>query len=91
MMIADFLILDARMPRSLKFCIQKAASYAHDLCTEYSAKNQSLALLTQARERLNAQSIDTILDAGLHEFLVAFNQQNSQIAQQIERDFRFYE
>ncbi len=91
MMIADFLILDARMPRSLKFCIQKAAAYANDLCTEYSTKHNSLTLLNQARETLNAQSIDIILDTGLHEFLVAFNQRNSVITQAIEKDFRFNE
>jgi uncharacterized alpha-E superfamily protein len=91
MMIADFLILDARMPRSLKFCMQKASAYASDLCTEYNVRVPSLSLLTDARNRLGSQSVDMIMDSGLHEFLGDFIMRNKTIAQQIERDFRFYE
>jgi uncharacterized alpha-E superfamily protein len=79
------------MPRSLKFCVQKAAAYASDLNAEYGTKLPSLSLLSEAHGHLNAQSIEQIMDSGLHEFLSDFVTHNHAIAQQIERDFRFYE
>ena len=40
--IADFLILDRRMPRSLLYCLRKIAGNLGHLCADYSVRRPSL-------------------------------------------------
>mgnify|MGYP000123790063 CR=1 FL=1 len=88
--IADFLILDKRMPRSLAFCVSKLC---HNL--DYLAKDAGGVV--KAREKAGAledgllsKDIGAIFEYGLHEFLQTMLKEFSGISRQIEEDFRFY-
>lgn len=88
--IAEFLILDQRFPRSLHFCIDKIRSNLFGLAHEYGHETSAHELLRGLGTRFHQSNIDTILEAGLHEFITAFIASNQQVAQAIERDYRFY-
>lgn len=87
--IAEFLILYEKMPRSLIFCSQKISDNLGYLEQDYGVSHSSCAAAKAATERLQNSSIDHIFDQGLHQFIEEFTAQNSQLAAQIEHDYRF--
>lgn len=89
--IADFLILDRRMPRSLAYCYEQITGSLSSLSAEYGANIDSQIVADDVRDRLSDLSIENIFDLGLHEFLRRFIVDNSALAASIEKDFRFYE
>lgn len=88
--IAEFLILDGRMPRSLKFCMSKIKDNLVYLQNDYGVDLQSLAHATSLRANMGAGGIDAIFEDGLHEFLTQFLTDTAQLGALIEQDFRFY-
>lgn len=87
--IAEFLILDRRVPRSLIFCATKIRDNLGYLCTDDPAPPISLDMAMASEHRLDTTSIDDIFAGGLHEFLVGFLDDNAALGAQIEKDFRF--
>jgi uncharacterized alpha-E superfamily protein len=87
--IADFLILDRRMPRSLLYCMRKIAGNLGHLCSDYSVRRPSLDHVLALRDELEDLTIDQIMERGLHEFLTRFIQSNNALAGHVEEDFRF--
>ncbi|MBY9068518.1 alpha-E domain-containing protein [Hyphomonas sp. WL0036] len=88
--IADFLILDRRMPRSLLYCLRKISGNLGHLCADYNVRAPSLDIALSMRDDLEDGSIERIIDSGLHEFLTGYIQANNALAYQVEQDFRFY-
>jgi uncharacterized alpha-E superfamily protein len=89
--IADFLILNGRMPRSLAFCYEKINSNLTYLEREYGKRHAAHETAAAILERLRAGEIRAIMDAGLHEFLQDFIGQNSRVAAEIAEAYRFYQ
>jgi uncharacterized alpha-E superfamily protein len=87
--IADFLILDRRMPRSLLYCLRKIAGNLGHLCSDYGVRRPSLDFALSLRDELEDTTIDQIMERGLHEFLTKFIQSNNALAGHVEEDFRF--
>ena len=87
--IAQFLILDRRVPRSMAFCCSKTREQLAHLEGEYGTRQPSQALADTMCMRFD-QPIAAIFDQGLHEFLKASIRDTAALAQQIEQDFRFY-
>lgn len=87
--IAHFLILDERMPRSLRFCASKLAENLGYLGMSSDEPKPSLAMARQLYERLKDKNISSIFDEGLHEFLTSVINENARIGMQIEEDYRF--
>ena len=88
--IADFLILDPRLPRSLAFCYAKINDNLGYLAKDYGSRYQSHELAHTYLTGLREQSINEIFDSGLHEFIAKFIRNNNALGQQIEEDYRFY-
>lgn len=88
--IADFLIRDKRMPRSLAFCAAQIVTNLNLLAEDYGVRHASHDMADAMYARLKEKSIQSIFDSGLHEFIVGFIQGNAALASQIERDYRFY-
>jgi uncharacterized alpha-E superfamily protein len=88
--IAEFLILDRRFPRSLHFCIDKLRSNLFGLAHEYGHETEAHELMRGLGTRFHETRIEAIFDSGLHEFIQDFIATNRQVAQAIERDYRFY-
>ena len=89
--IADFLILDRRMPRSLYYCCCEVVDNLAALARLYDVRKPSHDMAEEAQARLNRTTIDEIFEAGLHEFIADFLVRNNALGSQIETDYRFYE
>ncbi len=87
--IADFLIMDKRMPRSLIFCVGKMVTNLGYIERDYQLELPCYARARALKTRLEECSIDTIFDEGLHEFLGGFITEVTEIGRQIETDYRF--
>jgi uncharacterized alpha-E superfamily protein len=87
--IANFLILDGRMPRSLTFCASKIVDNLGYLAVDYGERRKAHELADRLSARLNNRDIASIFDEGLHEFIGSVIQDNLNIAYQIEQDYRF--
>jgi len=88
--IAEFLILDQRMPRSLAFCYSKIGQYLDLLEQEYGVRQDSQVQADKVCAQLRAATVQDIFEDGLHEFLTDFIADTSRLANHIETDFRFY-
>ncbi len=87
--IAEFLILDSRFPRSLAFCYSKLTDNLRYLAMSYGTPSDSLAEAERIYTGFASLTAETILEDGLHEFLVDFLQQNRNLAQMVEQEYRF--
>lgn len=88
--IAEFLILDKRLPRSLSFCVNEMDSNLRYLNQEYDQSSSVSDMVKTLKEDMKSRTIDGIFDSGLHEFIGEFLQRNRAIAGQTETDYRFY-
>ena len=88
--IADFLILDRRLPRSLAFCYAKIIGNLNYLADDYAMRHPSHDLAGATFQQLKDRPIESIFETGLHEFLVEFIRRNTELGIQIEQDYRFY-
>lgn len=89
--IAQFLILDQRLPRSLAFCAQQICDNLGELSQSYGGEQPCLALARELANQRLSQTIDAIFDGGLHEFIREIIDLLIGLSGQIERDYRFYE
>lgn len=88
--IADFLILDRRLPRSLAYCYSEISTNLTYLEREYGETLDCHAKVRTIAAKLKSGSIEEIFSVGLHEFLDEFVRDNAALGQQIETDYRFY-
>ena len=88
--IAEFLLLDRRFPRSLMFCLDKLQSNLRGLAHQYGHESSSHEVLRGVSSRFHNITIEQIFESGLHQFIQDFIACNRQVAQAIERDYRFY-
>lgn len=89
--IAQFLILNRRMPRSLAFCAHKLRDNLGYLASEYGHNAPSFAKIDHIERAYLSFDIDDVFDYGLHEFIQAMLTSLSELGKQIEVDYRFYE
>lgn len=87
--IAEFMILDSRFPRSLYFSSRMIEANLKYLAKDYGKRMPCHDLIDAQIAKLRDQTIASIFDSGLHEFIGAFIRDNNTIGSQIERDYRF--
>jgi uncharacterized alpha-E superfamily protein len=87
--IADYLILNARMPRSLAFCYRNIAASLRLLAEAYGTRHQCHDTVDRTVRKLEVGSIKDIFDTGLHEFLDGFIADNNRLGDQVAQDYRF--
>ncbi|CAN7298574.1 alpha-E domain-containing protein [Pararhizobium sp. LjRoot235] len=88
--IADFLILNGRMPRSLAYCYEKIASNLGYLAREYGESHAAHATAAETLASLRSHSIKDVMDQGLHEYIENFISYNNRLGQEISDGYRFY-
>ncbi len=88
--IADLLVLDGRMPRSLAFCCAKIVDNLGYLATDYGERHACHDQAQDLLARLKTTSIQRIIESGLHEFIVDFLRDANALGKQIEQDYRFH-
>ncbi len=89
--IAQFLILDNRMPRSLAFCAKKLRDNLAYLAEDYGTRMPSRDLAEALCARFLSRPIEAVFDFGLHEFIQDFLRATAALGRQTEVDYRFYE
>ncbi len=89
--IAQFLLLDKRMPRSLNFCCSKIRDNLGYLASDYGERLDSQSCIDTLCRRFMSHDIDAIFDYGLHEYIQDFLSALADLSRQIEIDYRFYE
>ncbi len=89
--VADFLILDSRMPRSIAHCTSRAAKHLGHLQREHGGERIVASDRMDAlNERMKSGSIETILSDGLHEFLLAVMDDAVAISDSVAEAYRFH-
>lgn len=83
--VAELIILNAQMPRSLRSCYDRLTETLEDLCGSGAPECQRIA--GRIHSGLRYRRIDEVFEAGLHEFLTEFIEGNALVGQQLARDF----
>src|SRR3954447_20544373 len=81
--IADYLILNTRMPRSLAFCYRGLVSSLGLLAQEYKMRHPCHDMVERTLGKLEVGSIKDVFDTGLHEFLDGFIADNDRLGHQV--------
>ena len=87
--IADYLILNKAMPRSLYACYDQIDEALGDLSSLYGEEMPCLDTARSTLALLANGNIDTIFQSGLHEFLLDFIARNNRVAQEISDAYHF--
>lgn len=88
--IADFLILNAQMPRSLAHCYEKIVGDLAHLEADYGTRLKAHDTADEIYATLKSRNVRDIIDQGLHEFLEDFIRKNNQLGLEISEGYRFY-
>jgi uncharacterized alpha-E superfamily protein len=87
--IADFLMLNAQMPRSLKSSYLEIVAALSGLAQHYGEAAPCHALAEATLERMQEGDMNRIFQAGLHEFLQEFIAGNNRLASEIASAYHF--
>ena len=89
-LIAEFLILEEKMPRSLISCYEEILDNLKFIAEGHDVSYPSIDQAEEIMDNFKNSSIDIIFESGLHEFIRDFLQDNNSLSEQIQKDFRFY-
>ena len=89
--IAEFLILNKRMPRSLAFSVAKLQDNLRYLGRGESSPSPALQKANHITRMYLSHDIEAIFEFGLHDFIQKMLDLLADLSAQIERDYRFYE
>ncbi|RQU95830.1 alpha-E domain-containing protein [Burkholderia cenocepacia] len=87
--IADYLILNGRMPRSLRYCYGRVVSSLNLLAKDYGVTHPCHDTATKILQMLSDTSVDRIFKSGLHEFLTDFIGRNNSLGLEIAQAYNF--
>ena len=88
--IAEYLILDSRFPRSLKFCYSTLTQNLVNLSESYCKREECHIKMNKVSTQLENNDIHSIFNYGLHHFINDFIKETNELSLQIEIDYRFY-
>jgi uncharacterized alpha-E superfamily protein len=87
-LIADLLILNEQMPRSISSCYANLATYLDELSQAYGRQGQSQRTARSIRTRIQNTTISEIFqNRGLHEFLTEFITDNARLGEAIAEQY----
>ena len=79
-LVADLLILNRRMPRSLASCQKMIVGHLDSLAESYGRQGESQRLAAHTLNELQDARVDDIFQAGLHEFITDFLSRNNRLS-----------
>lgn len=88
-LVAEYLILNRLMPRSLAFAYEEIAQTMRELSAFYGHELASAAMAEETLDLFRQGDMGRIFQAGLHEFLTDFTRRNSALSDQIAADYHF--
>lgn len=87
--IADYLMLNRQMPRSLRSCYEEIALALVELAHFYDAYDGPQTLAQETLQQLADGDMNAIFQSGLHEFLADFIARNNRLASLISTTYHF--
>ncbi|QCL97878.1 alpha-E domain-containing protein [Agrobacterium tumefaciens] len=87
--VADYLILNGRMPRSLQFCYRNIVQHLSYLSEDYGIDRSCHHVTADTLAMLKDKTVDQIFELGLHEFLTDFIKQNNRLGNEITENYNF--
>jgi len=86
-LIADLLILNRQMPRSLASCYENLNRYLDDLAQFYGRQGNSQRIARSMQIKLSNASMEDIFQSGLHEFIGSFIADNNRLGAAIAEQY----
>jgi uncharacterized alpha-E superfamily protein len=86
-LVADLLILNEQMPRSLVACYAQIVTNLDNLAGAYGRAGESQRQARQVHLQLENSSVEQIFQSGLHEFLTEFIANNNRVGQAIAEQY----
>jgi uncharacterized alpha-E superfamily protein len=86
-LVADLLILNRQMPRSLASCCADIAGQLDQLGQAYGRRGPAQRAATATLGRLTSLRIEQIFQAGLHEFVTGFIDENARLSNVIAEQY----
>ena len=86
-LVADLLILNAQMPRSLACCYQDISRYLDDLAHIYGRQGPAQRLARALSSKLANAKIEQIFQSGLHEFISDFLDENDAVGAAVAEQY----
>ncbi len=77
--MADLLILNREMPRSLANCYEMLVRHLDLIADAYGRRGPSQRVASNLLAQLDGQSIEEIFSTGLHEFIQGFIAENNRL------------
>jgi uncharacterized alpha-E superfamily protein len=88
-LVADLLIFNRAMPRSLIACLEDAVWLLDQLAASRGRRGPANRIASTSLRALAASNIDTLFQSGLHEFLVNFVGENNRLGNAIAEQYLF--
>ncbi|OYX35260.1 MAG: A alpha-helical domain with a conserved ER moti [Caulobacterales bacterium 32-69-10] len=86
-LVADLLILNRQMPRSLASCQAVMVRCLDQIAEAYGRRGAAQRLASARLARLSEESIERIFQSGLHEFIAAFIDENNRLGAAITEQY----
>ena len=86
-LVADLLILNPQMPRSLANCYEILARHLDLIASSYAQDGEGRRLASAMLERLSTTKIERIFEDGLHEFVTEFISDNNRLGSVIAEQY----
>ncbi|PZN97459.1 MAG: hypothetical protein DCF29_22535 [Alphaproteobacteria bacterium] len=82
-LVADLMVLNRQMPRSLASCQASIVRYLERLSTDYGRRGPAQRLAQERMRAFDGANIDAIFQSGLHEYIQSFLYENGRLGQAI--------
>ncbi|ALK09096.1 alpha-E domain-containing protein [Blastochloris viridis] len=86
-LVADFLILNEQMPRSLASCYENITRYLDLLAQQYGRQGPAQRHARSVRSRLQNVRMEAIFSGGLHEFIAGFIADNHKLGAEVAEQY----
>lgn len=86
-LVADLLVLNRQMPRSLASCQSEIVDCLERLASEYGRRGQAQRLAGAGLARFEAATIEAVFQSGLHEYIQAFLNENNRLGQAVSEQY----
>lgn len=86
-LVADLLVLNRQMPRSLASCQSEIVSCLELLAADYGRRGLSQRIANTRLMQFEEATIERIFQSGLHEYIQAFLDQNNRLGQAISEQY----
>lgn len=86
-LVADLLVLNRQMPRSLASCQADIVDLLERLAADYGRRGRAQRLAAQGLGRFEDASIDALFQSGLHEYIQGFLAENNRLSQAVSEQY----